>query len=460
MMKNTSHQDEQGKDAQSNAPSLPLFRPEVTASQSQQSLGAIRLAQPIAGWLVASVALAVTIGLIVFITAGSVTKKAHITGITVPVGGTISIVAASAGVVRHKLIAEGQSVSVGQTLFELSTERQGDQGEITQLIAQQLAARQHSLESEASLRTIQTNDKRQSLELRLTNLGTEARQLEQEITLTQRRYALAQDSVNKYQQLQASGYVSSAQTQQKQEDLIDIETRLSTLKRNKLQLESDRLSFIAQQRELSNTLATEQAQLQRALASLQQEIAENRNRKSNLITATESGIVTTINVQPGQMVSLGQTLATLIPHPAPQSINTNTEHNDDLLEVQLYAPSRTAGFVSQGQTVLIRYQAYPYQKFGLQKGTVTDVSTTPFAPNELPPHLTSTILSNAQQSIQGFNSNEALYRIKVKLAQQTIEAYGKAQRLKPGMTLEADVQQDKRKIWEWVLEPVLAVGQR
>jgi membrane fusion protein len=38
----------------------------------------------------------------------------------------------------------------------------------------------------------------------------------------------------------------------------------------------------------------------------------------------------------------------------------------------------------------------------------------------------STILSNAQQNILGFNSNEALYRIKVQLKQQTINAYGQA----------------------------------
>jgi membrane fusion protein len=28
------------------------------------------------------------------------------------------------------------------------------------------------------------------------------------------------------------------------------------------------------------------------------------------------------------------------------------------------------------------------------------------------------------------------------------------------MTLEADILQDSRKIWEWVLEPVLAVAKR
>jgi membrane fusion protein len=68
-------------------------------------------------------------------------------------------------------------------------------------------------------------------------------------------------------------------------------------------------------------------------------------------------------------------------------------------------------------------------------------------------------LSNAQQNIQGFNSNEALYRIKVTLEKQSIDAYGQPQSLKPGMTLEADILQDRRKIWEWIIEPVLAVSQ-
>jgi multidrug efflux pump subunit AcrA (membrane-fusion protein) len=142
------------------------------------------------------------------------------------------------------------------------------------------------------------------------------------------------------------------------------------------------------------------------------------------------------------------------------NINTRGKENQatNQLEAHLYAPSRTAGFVAKGQQVLIRYQAYPYQKFGLQQGTVIDISKTPFAPNELPPNLASTILSNAQQSILGFNSNEALYRIKVRLDKQTINAYGQMQSLKPGMTLEADVLQDKRRIWEWVMEPVLAVS--
>jgi membrane fusion protein len=53
-----------------------------------------------------------------------------------------------------------------------------------------------------------------------------------------------------------------------------------------------------------------------------------------------------------------------------------------------------------------------------------------------------------------------LYRVKVTLKRQTIVAYGQEQALKPGMTLDADIVQDKRKIWEWVAEPILAIAQR
>ncbi len=441
---------------------IPLFRPEVTAALSQQWMGAIRLAQPISNWLIAGVAALVAIALISFICLGSITKKARVTGITIPVGGSISIATPNAGLLIQAYVKEGDTVRTGQVLFELSNERQGEKGEITALVAQQLATRQQSLETEQRLRRAQAQEKQQALLLRLNNLNHEGAQLEQEISLMQRRQTLAHESVAKFQTLQNNGYVAPAQTQQKQEELIDITSRLSGLQRTKLQQQANKLAMEAEQNTLANSLATDQAQLARAQASLQQEIAENRNRKTTLITANQAGMITAISSQVGQVMNGGQILATLIPISAEAKTAENAAKapSSNNLEAHLYAPSRTAGFVAKGQTVLIRYAAYPYQKFGLQQGTVIDVSSTPFAPTELPPNLASTILSNAQQNIQGFNSNEALYRIKVKLDKQSIEAYGVAQHLKSGMTLEADVVQDRRKIWEWVLEPAIAMAHR
>ena len=168
---------------QKNQSSSALFRSEVTAAHSQQWMGAIRLAQPIYAWLIALVAAAVTLALIAYITVGSITKKARITGLTIPVSGSVSVIAPTTGLIQKVLVTEGQAVQAGQALFELSTERRGDQGEITALIALQLAARQHSLEAEQRQRTVQVKEKKQAIQLRLSNLQTESAQLNQEITL-------------------------------------------------------------------------------------------------------------------------------------------------------------------------------------------------------------------------------------------------------------------------------------
>lgn len=435
----------------------PLFRSEVVASSNQQWLGAIRLAQPLSSWLIAAFSIMIASALIVFVVMGSVTKKARTAGILVPDTGSLGIHAPNEGILIRSLVREGERVSAGQTLFELSTERQSSSGELTVLIAQQLASRRQSLDAEQRVRIAQHDDKKAEIVVRLKNQESEMLQLAQEIELAKRRYSLSQESLKKYETLQANGYVSPAQTQQKQEDLIDLGVRVSSLTRTRLQLQANRLNFEAELAALSNTLSTDLAQLQRAQAVLKQEVAENSNRKASLITAPQPGTITTITYQPGQAVNAGQALATLIPQATSLAFGPSLQQQGPALEVHLYAPSRTAGFVAIGQLVQIRYQAYPYQKFGLQRGIVTDVSKTPFAPAELPQNIASTILSNAQQNIAGFNGNEALYRIKVKLERQTIDAYGQVQALKPGMTLEADVIQDKRKIWEWIAEPLLAM---
>jgi membrane fusion protein len=432
----------------------PLFRPEVTASLSQQWMGAIRLAQPISSWLIAAVAALIACAFIAYIVLGSVTKKARVTGITIPIAGSLSIAATSAGILNRTFVKEGDHVKAGQTLFEISTERHNQQGEISHLVAQQMAARQSSLEAELRSRQQFAQEEQQELLHKKQNLDAESMQLEHELKLLQRRQQLAQDTLGKYQTLQGNGFLSQAQVQQKQEELLDIGSRLGGLQRAQVQIQARQLALDAEQHHIENNLDSAKLQLQRGLASVKQELAENDQRKVQLVQAKQDGIITTVTSHEGQMLAAGQTLATLIP----QALKDSKLSNE--LEAHLYAPSRTAGFVAKGQTVLIRYSAFPYQKFGLQKGTVIDVSATPFSSNELPPNMASTILSYAQQNVQGFNSNEALYRIKVKLEKQAISTYGQEQALKSGMTLDADIVQDQRKIWEWFTEPLLAAAKR
>jgi membrane fusion protein len=182
-----------------------------------------------------------------------------------------------------------------------------------------------------------------------------------------------------------------------------------------------------------------------SLAALDQEAAENDARRHLVVSVPQPGIVAALPVAVGQAVQAGQTLATLMPRGAAGRTSD--------LHAALYAPSRAAGFVQAGQRVWLRYAAFPYQKFGLNGGVVTAISRTPILPHDLPAGHQQALLVAAQ-------SNEPLYRIDVGLDAQSVSAYGQRFALRPGMTVEADVVQDRRAVWEWLLEPVIAARQR
>jgi membrane fusion protein len=426
---------------------VPLFRPEVTHARTADWMGAIRLAHPLSGTVAALTALAIGAAFVAFTALGSVTQKARVGGLVVPVDGALSIAAPQSGILMRVLAREGDQVKAGQVLFEVSAERRQSEGELSTLIGQQLAIRRDALQSERTARIGMAREKQRAIDARIANAEAEADQLDQDIHLLHRRKALAQQSVGKYETLQASGFVSQAQAQQKHEELIDIEARLGALSRNKTQLGNSLITLAAEREHAARDLEAELAQFRRAEAALAQEAVQNQDRKRSLVVAPQSGTLTALNYHTGQALSAGQPLATLVPGNAAAIV----------LEAHLYAPSRTAGFVKPGQEVLIRYQAFPYQKFGLHAGRIVDVSRTPFSPSELPPNIAGTVFGNAAPGAGGA-PREALYRIRVRLERQTVEVYGESQGIKPGMTLEADIVQDRRRIWEWIAEPMLALS--
>jgi membrane fusion protein len=110
------------------------------------------------------------------------------------------------------------------------------------------------------------------------------------------------------------------------------------------------------------------------------------------------------------------------------------------LQAQLLVPSAAVGFIEPGDSVLLRYQAYPYQKFGHHRGKVIRVSRSAIAPAG----------GDGQ-------SAEPYYRVLVALDEQSITAYGKQEPLRPGMRLDADILGERRKLYEWVLEPLYSL---
>jgi membrane fusion protein len=416
-----------------------LFRPEVAQARSGQWLGGVRLKHRLPAWAFTLGAALLAAALIAYAFIGEVTRKARISGVLIPTGGQLDLTAAAPGHVRELRVAEGQAVKAGETLLVLTLDRQSGLGETGGQVAQQIEARRATLAAERNFREIQIRLQQQSLSARVQALEMEIRRAEDEAALAERRRALAAQQVARQEELLRSGFVSPAQLQTQQQELLDHDTRLQQLSRTRLALQRDRQTLAAERDQLAAQLRTDLTLIERNEALLAQEAAENEARRMQVVVAPRDGVVTALALHAGQSVTAGQTLATLAPAGA-------------ALEAHLFAPSRTTGFVAPGQRVLLRYAAYPYQKFGLHAGRVASVSQSAFAPAQLPPAFAH--LALAEQS------REALYRVTVRLDSQQIAAYGAPQALKPGMTLEAEVIQDRRRIVEWILEPLIAVARR
>lgn len=423
----------------------PLFRAEALEAQAAQYLGTIRIGRNPRHTTVVAVALLLAAALLAFAAWGQVTRKARIPGLLVPMLGTLQITTVTAGMVTERRVAEGEFVRAGQVLFVLGTDRAGAHGDTAALVARSLQQRHGTLQAERALRELQARQRQQALADRMRALALESTQAEAEAELADRRVKLAERSVERYRQLAGQGFVSDVQAQARQEELIDLQARAQAARRAIATLAREQAAIGAEQTASATQTQTDLTLVDRSLAAMAQESTENDARRQLVVAAPQPGTVTALHAALGSAVQAGQTLATLVP----QAERGETSE----LQAELYAPSRTAGFVQPGQEVWLRYAAFPYQKFGMARGSVASVSRTPVNPQDLPAGQAQSLLAAAQ-------ANEPLYRIKVALASQRIEAYGQEQALKPGIALEADVVQDRRAVWEWVLEPLLAARVR
>lgn len=374
------------------------------------------------------------IAVVAFLTLGTYTRRATVTGQLVPSAGVIRVHTPQAGVVLEKNVAEGQLVKKGDVLYVLSSDRQGSGSrEIQADIGQQVDERRRSLQAEIERNRQAEAGEISHLERRAATLRSEGQAIQNQIAQQRIRLKLAEDARKRYQGLADQDYIAREQLFQKEAELTEQQSRLQALERDALVSQRELSTTV---REIENTrvrYVNQNALLQRSISSTQQELTEVEAKRRVVITAPEAGRATLVAAEVGQAVDGTRALLNLVPA-------------DAKLEARLYAPSRTVGFVRPGDTVLLRYQSFPFQKFGQPEGVVTSVSNNA---------VTSTELAGFQ--IPDVPPGEPVYAIVVRLKEQNVTAYGKAWPLSAGMRLDADILQETRRLWEWMLEPLYSV---
>lgn len=420
----------------------PLFRQEALDAKGDSLLGGIRICRRIDFSLATITTLALAAGLLIFCTFAHVTRKAHAEGVLVPALGTLQVVSSGNGTIIEMHVREGQVVRQGDVVAVVGMDRSAGHGDTIELVLQNILNRTAALQEQRRGRIQLARQRDRVLTSRIHSVSMQVQQVTEEMRLAQQRVALAQKSVKRYEQLAGAGYMSGMLAQQKHEELLDVKTRLRNSERNRSEIESQLALLIAEQEQAQIQAEVDLSDVDRNIAVTAQERLETEARGRQVLTAARTGSISALNIKVGQFVKAGQTLAVILPSDGTGVI---------ALEAHVFAPSRTTGFVRPGQIVLVRYAAFPYQKFGMAKGKVRQISSSPIAVQDLP-------AGQSQISFAGIRTNEPLYRIEIELDSQSISTYGTPQKLVSGMTLEADLIQDRRTIGELLFEPLFVAN--
>ena len=114
---------------------------------------------------------------------------------------------------------------------------------------------------------------------------------------------------------------------------------------------------------------TQLEQIRRQMSELQQGSVQEEAKRENVIRAPVAGVLTNIAAARGETVAESAPLAVIVP-------------KGSGLHAQLLVPTRAIGFVQPEQEVVLRYDAFPFQRFGQYRGKVERVSRTVWSPGE------------------------------------------------------------------------------
>jgi membrane fusion protein len=405
-----------------------LFRMEVIDASRERLAGTVVAAVPPSSRLYTRLVLGVAAIIVAILIFGSYATSAQVRGVVAFDAGIARVYPSTPAEIRQIHVREGQPVAAGAPLVTLSI-AQGRDGVATQLA--QLGNQDGELGRQIDLAGEIGSAEGRALTQQRASLAAAILSLERQRGIAAGQIRLAQAATQRAVQLAREG----AGTQRQVED------SRSALLARRAEVESITERLIAQR----EALRTAEAQIgQRALevdrtrsvllaqrAALAEQRAELVRTDQLVLTAPIDGEVGDVSVEVGQRARPDRSLVTIVPR-------------GSRLEVWLYAPSRAVGFARPGQQVRLFFDAFPYQKYGAGRGTVTAVSRVPTEPTNLDSNL---------------GIEEPVFRIRVRIDEMAPRVPADQRAMRPGMTLSANLVLERRSLWEVLFGPIRsAVG--
>jgi membrane fusion protein len=410
-----------------------LFRREAVDYATRRLDGAVVLATPLSVKTIGLFFAALIFAAALFAAHATYARKATVPGYLVPDEGMIRVTAQAPGTLQSILVREGDVVRSGDRVALLDLSAVTASGNVGDVLAKGLASESTAARLRAEARLAQLQVESDQAKKRLTKSQAELVEVTTQLSLQEQRLQLANDELQRGTRMAAKGFLAKKEVEMRRMAALTAQLDVAGQRRQLVAIERDITDINARLASIPLEMDAAKSEAQTAEATLQQRQAESEARRQQFLIAPIGGRVAALPVAVGQAVAAGGVIAVIIPE-------------GGKLEAELLAPSRSIGFVQPGQEVALSLQAFPYQRFGTVKGTIRSVSSTVIAPTEI--------------GFQGLSLQEPVFRIRVGLSRESMQAYGQVIPMQPGMLVSAEIVFDRRSLMQWLFDPIYAVARK
>lgn len=395
--------------------------------------GEVVLSQPLSTKLLAGALFAILAIAALWVSWGTYARIETVPGRIVTNIPSAAIAANQPGIVSKLAVLEGQLVTKGDLLLVIDSDRQSEAGGV--IAGRSLGAletRRELTEAQIAMAEERAGAERSRLRAAISAAEAQVDSLAGQIDLQREVVASNQEMFDQVSKVIERGFVSKVDYERRRQTLLGSQQQLADLRQR--QLENQSRADQARSELVRVNVDTQQSisRIEDSLQALVAEKAHLEGEQSYVIVAPIDGRVTALATGVGKVVNPALPVMTIVPEGAE-------------LAAELYAPSRAIGFVEPGKETRLLYDAFPYQKFGSFSGSVTSIARIAIDPRttDIP-----------------FPFEEPVYRVKVALDRQSVDAFGEPAPLQPGMTLQANIVLERQSFLAWLLQPLNAVLKR
>ncbi|MDM6997836.1 HlyD family secretion protein [Klebsiella michiganensis] len=416
-----------------------IYRKEAIEYKKNHWKGKALLLAGIPAWLVTLLASLFLIALVLSLIFCTFTQRIDVRGEVITLPHSVNVFAPQQGFVVNQHVKVGDIVNKGQPLYELDVSRNTINGNVS---AAQIEVINEKIANAEDIISKLTHNKAETL----TALDKQIKTTSASLAETNRMLATTQVGLNKmhtnlssYDKYLKDGLITKDQYNYQHSLYFQQQSAYQSLVTQKMQLES-------QLTQTNSDKITKAADFDNQISSQHNQINDYKNQlvESNangnlIIKATTNGKIESLAVTKGQMVENGSSLAQIKPT------------GDIEYYLILWLPNNTIPYVKPGDTINIRYDAFPADKFGQFPGKVISISSVPASRQEMAEY-TNVNNGTSQQEL-------ALYTAIIKIKDKTFNYNGKTLTLSNGLKAQAVVFLEERPLYMWMFTPFYKMTQ-